>query len=1119
MADIEQRVLDAIRAKPGSRARDIAAELGVDQRVVNAVLYGRLKARVHQDRSYRWYPAEAPIADRGPREDRLLDTLLARLCRYYLECLGREDLGEVSAFAAERGNPSYVELDALPGLDAYQEQNPFESEPVRRLLAQVRRDRNPKALFLGYPTRLRLIQSRQGWKGFRVEPILLFPLEERHRGDATLTLTDEPPQINLGALRYLTNADASSLMTEAIEVTTELQLDSAGDFSDLYDISVRLRAMREEWDWQEDIDPYRLSVGAPLSKLGQQGIYNRAILVAAERSPYTKGLETELGVLQSADESKYQGTALGSWLSGRTIESPPADQQPLIEVLPLNSEQRQAVRQALVNPLTVITGPPGTGKSQVVTSILVNAAWQGKSVLFASKNNKAVDVVEARVNALGRYPVLLRLGANQYQNRLAEYLMSLLSAVATDDDVSWYQECKAIHDRLRTRLEALEAEIQALIALRNDVDRLEQRVEVVRHEVGDEVFRQMAAIDCDLFGRQVRSLQALIAKATRTGQPFLTRLFWALLRKRRLELLDAVSQEFRDVSERVGLSVPTVRPDISVSDEWSRFSEQLSARLEDVTAVQAYFAGLADLKRARSLEELSKQRQVITSDLTAHSESLWKAWLQLQPSRLTPEQRRVLGDYGALLGMIVAADQRNEQADRDTVRRYYQLFPQIVPLFPCWAVTSLSARGRVPFEPNFFDLLVVDEASQCDIASAIPLLYRARRAVIIGDPEQLRHITSLSGRQDGLLLRKHGLVERSASWTYTRSLFDLATALCRSEDIVQLRDHFRSHPDIIEFSNQAFYGGRLRVATRSERLRRLQNDEPAVRWIDARGRVMRPGTGGAVNEEEARAVVDEIRRLVGQGYTGTMGVISPFRAQANRIRELVSADDALVARLFGLDFLADTVHKYQGDERDLVLFSPVVSSGITPSAIRFLADNRNLFNVAVTRARAALVVVGDRGAIRSCGVEYLAQLVDYVDHLHAGQEPLGLVHTDFGPENPGPSIPEGIWESEWEEYLYWALHRAGIRPIVQYAVDRYRLDLAVIQGSRRLDIEVDGERYHRNWDGELCRRDLIRNERLMELGWDVMRFWVYQIRDDLDWCLARVGEWVSRGTDNSMISR
>jgi very-short-patch-repair endonuclease len=64
-----------------------------------------------------------------------------------------------------------------------------------------------------------------------------------------------------------------------------------------------------------------------------------------------------------------------------------------------------------------------------------------------------------------------------------------------------------------------------------------------------------------------------------------------------------------------------------------------------------------------------------------------------------------------------------------------------------------------------------------------------------------------------------------------------------------------------------------------------------------------------------------------------------------------------------------------------------------------------------------------------------------------------------------------------------------------------------MDGERMLNVEVDGEKYHRNWDGELCRRDQIRNQRLFELGWDVMRFWVYQVRDDLDNCVRRVNSW------------
>ena len=124
-----------------------------------------------------------------------------------------------------------------------------------------------------------------------------------------------------------------------------------------------------------------------------------------------------------------------------------------------------------------------------------------------------------------------------------------------------------------------------------------------------------------------------------------------------------------------------------------------------------------------------------------------------------------------------------------------------------------------------------------------------------------------------------------------------------------LRDHHRSHANIIEFSNQHFYEGRLRIATKYDRLRRPALDEPTVRWVDVPGAVTRPGSG-ALNETEARAALKEIERLeVQQGYQGTVGVVTPFRAQANRIRDLVNAHPQATLLLGRFDLLIDTVHK------------------------------------------------------------------------------------------------------------------------------------------------------------------------------------------------------------------
>jgi len=175
--------------------------------------------------------------------------------------------------------------------------------------------------------------------------------------------------------------------------------------------------------------------------------------------------------------------------------------------------------------------------------------------------------------------------------------------------------------------------------------------------------------------------------------------------------------------------------------------------------------------------------------------------------------------------------------------------------------------------------------------------------------------------------------------------------------------------------------------------------------------------------------------------------------------------------------------------------------------LRFLQTNPNLFNVAITRARSSLIVVGNKTTAINSGVDYLEKFARYIDGLNYKREDQTPHEVQtFGAEYPIVSNPELV--SDWERLFYKVLYNSGLRPIPQYSVEKYLLDFAIIVNDRRLNIEIDGERYHRNWDGELCRRDQIRNMRLMELGWDVMRFWVYQIRDDLAKSLALVHNWI-----------
>lgn len=1105
MPPLEDRVLAELLREPGLKASELAERLGAERREVNRCLSHQLAGRVQQGSDYRWRPVESvrsgavpvPLASTGE---------LARLCRYYLECIGQDMDEGASAFASNKyGEPEYAELPSLPlpqGAESW-----FDAPAVSRILGKVRQDRVKLVAWLGYPVRLRRHRSPR-WEGFLVEPVLLWRIELGDQGGESPRIEDDAPHPNAKFLRSVAMGDGLQLAEETARLTEHLGLHVAiAELPEVDEIVDRLVRIRPDWDWKEPLDPTDCRGGVPLSGIAEEGIYNRAIVLPGERSPFTQGLETELKALGGVDEAALGGTALGQWLCG-VVEpaEAQADHEPLLEVLPMNTEQRQAVRTALSAAHSVITGPPGTGKSQVVTNLLVNAAWRGMKVLFASKNNKAVDVVEARVNGLGNRPVLLRLGAKEYQERLAGYLTQLLAGNPDADDKHNYDEGLARHRSLAVRLAELDKTQQLTLDARNTADRLDAEADDARHLFG----QRLGSIDEALVVRATSDLAALeqaIAGADRARRGLLTRLMWNFALPGRLRSLGAAIAATSRSAGELGVSVPQSATEAAVPAlkhavaDWKQ-------RLAAARKVIRYKQALEVLKRSPSFEDIARQRTALAEQIAQNSQRLWRDWVQLAPTRLTPAQRKDVADYAAALQLTTGPDaERVHSSVRQQARA---LQGKVTELFACWAVTSLSARGRVPFEPGYFDLVVIDEASQCDIASALPLLYRAKRSVIIGDPQQLRHISALSRPRDSALQHKHGLVDTRLGWMYSvSSLYDVAAGVVPQQSIVNLRDHHRSHADIIEFSNRAFYEGRLRIATRYQHLKRPRNAEPGVVWQDVRGRVTRPTSGGAQNAQEARALVAALEDLVvTRAYHGTVGVVTPFRAQAQLLQQLVESNDRLTSARERCELLVDTVHRFQGDERDVMFFSPVVSSDMPAGGLGFLRSNGNLFNVAITRARGLLHVVGDRAAAFSSGVDYLADFAGYVAELGAaaGGQSGPANPVSLGPEFPPVSRPERV--SDWERVFYRALYTAGVRPIPQYSVEQYDLDFAVIVGDRMLDIEVDGERYHRSWTGELCLRDQLRNQRLIELGWDVRRFWVYEVRDSLEECVARVVSWV-----------
>ncbi|MCX8061564.1 MAG: AAA domain-containing protein, partial [Anaerolineales bacterium] len=345
--------------------------------------------------------------------------------------------------------------------------------------------------------------------------------------------------------------------------------------------------------------------------------------------------------------------------------------------------------------------------------------------------------------------------------------------------------------------------------------------------------------------------------------------------------------------------------------------------------------------------------------LTTSGEILRTKWFE-RASKLDNEVYQKTSDY------ITAVEKTADFGDREDYKAYKaterENFIAASQMFPIWATTNLAARTNFPLESGLFDLVIIDEASQCDFASALPLLFRGKKIVIIGDPNQLRHVATLSKESDRELTQKFGVGFDAFSYN-SCSLFDIALRSCGSQPGVLLLDeHYRSDARIINFSNQEFYDNKLKIRTdltkRNVR-KTFLNQFGGMFWLHTRGQVSYPPNGSCCNETEAEYIMSLLPQLFEalerlEMGNSSIGIVTPFRAQEERIRNLIQSHYGITDKI-----TVGTAHKFQGDEKDFMIFSTVIGEGTKEGTLSWLDQTRNLLNVAVTRARVTLIVVGD----------------------------------------------------------------------------------------------------------------------------------------------------------------
>lgn len=843
-------------------------------------------------------------------------------------------------------------------------------------------------VYYGWP--LVLVKDARG--AARVAPLLMTVLSVEK--DGTFVPADDEPYLNGGLLNTdfvppetlafvgeavgpgIPFGDSQAMAARVKELLTILDVDIVGDA----------------------VDPSSLD---PRARLVRPGAYNTAGAFRGPSQVMTRALLDELEEMQSKDPG---GTA-ASILLQATSSSPPVDGD-VLAAAALNDSQEEALRSAGRAPLTVVTGPPGTGKSQLVAAIAASAWVAGQSVLVASTNNGAVDVAVKRAADIDP-GLLVRTGNRTHRDALPELLESL-AARDPDQTVS--------PDVARRQLEVAVAGRRALI------ERLERRSEV-EHRLAQLVL-DLEARCALLWGTATSPVEdesAVLARRARRLERA-----WLFAGRRRQRLLEQARVR---------------SPNLTVTDvaEWAEAEQERTS--------------------------LSAPAEGTWPDASEEWEALQKAdeaWLQASLVEVRATVQTRLHQGAAVLRKLARLRLNNRDARARAVG-------EAIPTVYGWGCTALSLRDNFPLSAGLFDVVVLDEASQCAIAEILPLAYRAKRLVVVGDPNQLSPIVKLDAAQLKAIAASCGttheaLVAASLSCGADSAFTAFAARASRTH---LLDEHYRCHPAIARFFNHTFYDGRLRVLTDVSRF--ADSATTGLQWLSVRGRTQRGEYGSATNATEAAVVVDTIVGHVLQG--DSLGVVTPFAAQAALIDRLLKKHVSADARK-AVDLTCGTAHRFQGDERDVMVFSPVLSEGANPATARWVETQRHLVNVAVSRARKALIVVGDDDAPSALGVPTLEALREA-----CAAEAAEAVEVR----------PEHL-HSESERRLYDALVAAGLPVTVKPLVEGYELDFGLRKAAGGgLDIECDGSQ-HIDVRGRQRRQDLARDAVLASVGWSVVRY-------------------------------
>ncbi|MFG2006831.1 AAA domain-containing protein [Spirillospora sp. NPDC048911] len=479
----------------------------------------------------------------------------------------------------------------------------------------------------------------------------------------------------------------------------------------------------------------------------------------------------------------------------------------------------------------------------------------------------------------------------------------------------------------------------------------------------------------------------------------------------------------------------------------------------------------ADQSLQVQLAEAEQQVMKTTAELCAE-----RAWLHCL-TRMSEPQRQALQTYKHRMSDLGKGTSRRYGATyRSAVR---QAMSRARNAVPAWIMPLSLVVETLPPEPDSFDVVIVDEASQVSVDAAF-LLWLAPHVIVVGDDQQCSPPDISHGALQPIFDRLETYLpdvplDKRLELSPKSNLYKLLSA--RFPQVVRLVDHFRCMPEIIGWSSRQFYDNRLVP------LRQYGDDRLSpLKVVHVEGAYTEGAQERIRNEIEAKAIIERLKELLAapEYVDKTFGIIvlhggfGQLRLLEQMLDDEINDPGTIEAR----DIRVGTPADFQGDARDVIFLSMVVCD--TPRRVGGSRSERQRFNVAASRARDQMWLFTSVPSQRLHPEDLRYSLLTYMS------SPPALVPVPAELGNVRPDVPHQAFQSLFEQRVFLHIRNRGYHVIPQMPAGNGKvIDLVVVGTRGRLGVECDGRRWHRAPDQ--VRQDIARELELRRAGWELWR--------------------------------